>query len=254
MQPKLTTVPPAEIYQIPTCKKCKVPFVFHRPGSPGKYSETWKQSCNCDPGDVTRVHEPGGKICAIASYDGANTGKPIPRFCLFCDKPMQPGEQAYFGTMGPYSYGGYAHPACYQGWEDEKAKAQQEAEEANKGYAISFWYSVDDASKLAPSTGHSDRKSRLVPSDLPDFPEGSVVYEQYRRPFAMSHVEIPNIADAEAWWKEATKNENVAYELHWHGEASKNGKATRSWKGKGFSRVETEARKMEVDAGRGSWW
>lgn len=249
METKLTTVPPSEVYTVPTCKKCDKPFEFWTPGGEN-YSETWRQSCQCDPGDVTRYCSPEG-TWATASYNGSDTGKPIPRLCPLCLKQIHPGEQSYLGTMGPHQYGGYAHLPCYEGWINEKAKAKEDAEKADKGVQISFWYLYWDASKKAPTTGHTDREARLVPDDLPDFPEGSVVYEQYRKPFAASYVHIPSIDDAEKWWNLATQKKEVPYELYWfdpipHGE--KREKASRSWKGSRFNEAEMEARRMEWDA------
>jgi hypothetical protein len=141
---------------------------------------------------------------------------------------------------------------------DEITKAKEDTEKAERGVHISFWYLYWDASKVAPNTGHTDRETRLIPNDLPDFPEGSVVYEQYRKPFAMSYVAIPSVDDAEKWWDAATQKKEVAYELYWfdpQSEGEKQKPASKSWKGSRFNEVEGEARRMEWDAmsGRGGY-
>jgi len=154
------------------------------------------------------------------------------------------------GNMGPHGYYGYAHIICYEADQAETRQAEQERVAAKQCISIAIWFSWDGALKPAPNTGHADREVRMIPTWLPELPAGSVIYEQYRRPFAMSSIDIPSVQEAEAWWQAATADKDAAYEIHWYGDGADK-KATRSWKGRGFSRVESDARWHELEAESG---
>jgi hypothetical protein len=247
-----TTVPVFKMYEVPQCPYCKTPFFLHH--GQGESYETWRQRCACEPvgkEPYSRVYIPqDGRWWMEDYFHGENIGKPIVTRCVLCSQPMTEGEEAYLGCMGKYSYCGYAHVLCYEQMLEGIAKARRDAEMAEKGWSIAFWFSIANKLKPAPNTGHYDGEVRLVPEELPPFPEGSVVYERYRRPFAMSYVDIPVLRDAETWWREATANDRVTYELHWYEPGKKREQATRSWRGKGFGAVESEARMAEWDAER----
>jgi hypothetical protein len=245
-------VPKFELWQVPACPYCSALFVLDH--GQGESYETWRQSCQCQPQDncgfMTMYEPKDGRSWMQEHFQGERIGKSIVIHCLFCSKPMVEGQPAMRGQMGRFNYGGYAHISCFEEEQAQEKQAQEEAARAEKGVSIAFWYSWSDPLVPAPQTGHYDAAVRMVPQDLPAFPLGAVIYEQYRRPFAMSYVDIPLRADAEEWWKQASANEAAAYELHWYEPGKKDEQATRSWKGKGFSRVESEARMAEWDAMR----
>lgn len=246
-----TTVPKFEVYEVPKCPHCETPFALHH--GQGDSYETWRQACACIPTgkeSFMRVYIPGDKREYMEDYfQGENIGKPIAIWCILCRQPMTEGEEAYHGCMGKYSYCGYAHVGCYEQTLVEITIAREGAEAAEKGVSIAFWFSLEDPFRPAPTFGHYDGETRMIPASLPPFPEGAVVYEMYRRPHAMSYVNIPVLEDAEKFWRDATANKEAPYELLWY-EPGEKKKAARSWRGKGFGAVESKARMAEWNAER----
>jgi hypothetical protein len=245
------TVAPFDLYEVPRCPSCHTPFTLHH--GAGESYETWQQACQCLPQEncaYMRSYPPHeGRGYMQEFFQGASIGKPLVRACLLCGQPMREGERAMRGgPLGVYSYYGYAHLACYEQEQRKKRAALEAADAAERGVRIAFWFAWDDLLIAAPNTGHYDGEVRMVPESLPPFPPGAVVSEMYRRPFAMCFVAIADREDAEKWWSTATAHEDGAYELHWYEPGQQQEQASRSWRGKGFSQVESKARLAEWDA------
>ncbi|HET8776854.1 MAG TPA: hypothetical protein VFN76_04250 [Candidatus Limnocylindria bacterium] len=166
--------------------------------------------------------------------------------CLFCRQPLAAGEQAMLGAMGPYNYIMYAHIACYEAEQRRVATAQAEARAAAQGPQITVWYGPDAHVVAAPRTGHADAEARALPAELPDLPVGAVAYDELRRPFAKARIAFPVVSDADAWWRAATSDPGVSYELFWF--ESQAEQASREWRGRGFSAVESRAKIAELMA------
>jgi len=234
------------VYEVPTCELCGTPFV-HRV----TYGSTqwWRQGCVCLVTEKvsSSVYEPEDKRSwRETTFDGDLIGKPKYHRCTICWKPLTPGEE----TLHVETHSGYVHPDCYRAEQEGIRQAEEEEALAKQGPSISFWF-ARDVIRLAPNTGHYDNERRMIPRALPELPAGAVTYEMYTRPFAMSYMCIPSLEDAEAFWQAAQTDPDVPYEMHWYEPGATGQKATRSWKGKGFSQVEADARRAEWDAERG---
>lgn len=226
-------VPDAGVVEAPACNDCQTPYQLWK--NQGTSSELWKQACACPS---TSGMEIDGRWQRVAYFRGEHLGQPKYHYCLLCNQPFATGERAIYGLHG-LGYTGYAHPSCHEREQQRNQEAQESRQRAAQGITITVWFSLDDPTQQAPTTGHRDIEARSLPASLPALPAGAVVYEAYRRPFAMSRIQIPDETAAEAWWMVATATREVSYELHWFGHGEE--PASRSWTGAGFAGVQSRA-------------
>lgn len=243
MQHELRNVPDAGVVEAPACPECHTPFALWR--GQGTAHELWKQACMCPS---TSGMEVDGRWQRVQYFNSARLGQQKHHYCLLCNQPLATGEQAIYGLHG-LGYVGYAHPACHEREQQHDREALEARQRAAQGVTITVWFSLDDPTRQAPTTGHRDIESRSLPASLPELPSGAVVYGEYLRPLAMSRVQIPDLAAAEAWWEQATAASDVRYELHWFGQAEET--ASRSWTAKGFAGVQSRAALSERMAEQG---
>ncbi len=238
-------VPDAGLYAAPVCPMCATQFVYWR-GRGGQFEE-WRQGCHCPSNSGIAID---GLMHRVAYFDGARIGTPKKIFCLICRQSLATGDAAIYGMFGASNAIGYAHPACHAHEQSMDAAAQAARVSAGQGVGLVVYFGIDHRpTRPAPKTGHRDGLVRVVPAAMPALPEGSVVYEDCRRPLAKVRIAIPAEAHAEAWWREATANADAAYELHWFGVgAQQQREASRTWKGRDFSEVESLARIAELEA------
>jgi len=107
-------VPEAPVYTVPACRVCGAQFEYWR--GAGTPHETWKQTCSCEGSSSTLSSGPGYKH-HDASFQGHLIGQPKPYYCMLCREPMQTGEPAKFGPVGPPGYG-YAHSTMSRRYND----------------------------------------------------------------------------------------------------------------------------------------
>lgn len=231
--PHKTIVPEPEIFAAPACKQCGVTF-RHAGGS-------WRQACNCPA--KSGIWENGRLWASTYSPNIELIGQPKGHWCILCPKQLATGEEAMLGQMGVYGYVGYAHIACYEADQRRAAQASAEAQAAAAGVQITCWYGPEAEVQPAPTTGHYDGEARSIPAEAPALPDGAVVYDEYRRPVAKIRIAFPDRAAAEAWWQAATRQAGAAYELYWFEPGVE--RATRDWRGRGFSAVQSRARIAE---------
>jgi hypothetical protein len=254
-------VPHLDPLTIPLCPHCQQLFVQASEHIPDVakphdfYFAFWQQSCDCGShGDYLISTWPKSENGYEHCWQG-KTGDPRFTYCVLCPEIIPEGSDAVMGTMGPYSYHGYAHPICYRDWLQTVAAAQVLKDQTHQGICITVWYWYHDPQSVVQNTGHTDGHVRMLPEALPPLPEGRyVVYELYRKPFAASQVDFVDEQEAQAWWDAATHVEQAAYELHWYDAGKKNEKASRLWVGADFGRVQSNARMMEWDAESGKNW
>lgn len=235
-EPRLDIVPDGGVYTPPQCRQCDAPFAHD--------GQQWVQACDCP---ATNGILQDGRW-RMATYSPAITliGQPRRIHCILCQQPLTTSETAWRGAMGPHSYIGYGHVACYGAEQQRVAAALAEARAAAQGPQITVWYGPDAEVVAAPRTGHADAEARGMPAELPDLPAGAVIYDELRRPFAKARIAFPAAADADAWWRAATTDPGVSYELFWFEPQTE--QASREWRGRGFSAVESRARITELMA------
>lgn len=239
---KLVTVPPRKIYQIPACPTCHAQFI---PAPFNGYG--WIATCDCLEPNYRNMPSPGDKGYFVSSPSYDAIGREKVSYCLLCGNELIPGESVLQGCFPPHNYCGYAHVPCREKQQQFTAEQMALAERASKGIHITVWWSAAGDCKAAPSTGHADSQVRLIPTDLPDLPDGTVVYEMYTSPYRMSEICIPDIDAANTFWEMATGRANASYEIHWFVNPKEN--AARSFTGRGFSSARSEAIQREFDAG-----
>jgi hypothetical protein len=239
---KLVTVPPRKIFQVPECSTCHMQFIQ----APRIFGYGWIAVCECHKPNYHNMPSAGDKGYFVSGPSYDTIGKERVFCCHYCRKELIPGETVLSGIF----LGGtcdYAHVPCHEKWDRFVAEQMALAERASKGIHITVWWSAAGDCKAAPNTGHADGEVRLIPTDLPDLPDGTVVYEMYTSPYRMSEICIPDIDAANTFWEMATGRANASYEIHWFVNPKES--AARSFTGRGFSSARSEAIQREFDAG-----